>query len=221
MLLSSSTSGQIPSQPPPVLAEARNKIWITPSKYIVVIERDKSTKADRIVVNGKAMDLSAIYAKFAQDFDGTQTDIIIEAAADVRYGTVLTVMVYANDAGFNKFGLATRVANANPVAGKITGFQKDLDPSPKSSPSPSRQGANIEVLVNSNNVVYLDGNRTSLSNLYTGFVHYVALHRKHSGSGDAPHVALAADTDASWQTIILILDAARQAGDDDIGFVTE
>ena len=207
--------------PSPVLAEAHNKLFIDPSNYVIVIDRDPTTKTDRIQVNGMVIDISNVYDKIHSDFNYSQIDAVIEAAPDVHYGTVLTVMAAAHDAGFNNFGLATRTYDSGSTTGKLTGFQKDLDPNPKSSPSPSRRGANIEVLVNSKNVVYLDGNRTSHDNLYTGFAHYVSLHRNRSRSGDAPHVALTADTDASWQTIVLILDASRQAGDDNIGFVTE
>jgi biopolymer transport protein ExbD len=188
---------------------------------VIVIERDQTTKSDRIQVNGMVEDISAVYDKIHRDFDYSQSDAIIEAAPDVRYGTVLTVMAAAHYAGFTNFGLATRTVGSRSTAGKLTGFQKDLDPNPTSLHRPSRRGANIEVLVNSKNVVYIDGDRSSTSNLYTGIAQSVASHRKHSRSGDAPHVALTADTDASWQTIVLILDAARQAGDDDIGFVTE
>ena len=45
--------------------------------------------------------------------------------------------------------------------------------------------------------------------------------REHAAQGYLTHISLIADSAANYNTIIKILDAARQAGDDDVGFVTQ
>lgn len=214
-------SGQAISPHPGSLAEARNKLTLDPSKYVIVIEREQSTKTDRIVVNGALVDISAVYDQFHRDFDRSQTDAIIEAAPDVRYGTVLIVMASANAAGFTGFGLATRTVDSSPVPGKITGFQKNISPTGHVPHDRTGAVANVEVLVTKTSVVWIDNRRTALSALYSAAAHTVDVDRKRSATGGAPHISLTVDADAPWQTVVLILDAFRQAADDDVGFVTE
>jgi biopolymer transport protein ExbD len=103
------------------------------------------------------------------------------------------------------------------------GFQKQL---PKKSNAPqnvtqSQLRHDIEVEVTAKNVIYIDGKRVSMADLYSAMANAVAFHRDHVRQGYTTHVSLLADEDASYNTIIKILDAARQAGDDDVGFVTE
>jgi biopolymer transport protein ExbD len=212
---------QAADQQPPALAVARNKLTVDPSNYVIIIERDQSAKTDRIVVNGMPVDISDFFHKIQRDFDYSQTDTIIEAAPDVRYGTVLQVMAAANAAGFTGFGLATRQVNSRDVAGKITGFQKNVGATNHAAHNRAAAVANVEVLVTKTSIVWIDNKRTPLSVLYSAAAHTVDLERKHSFSGAAPHISLTADTEAPWQTIVLILDAFRQAADDNIGFVTE
>ena len=76
-------------------------------------------------------------------------------------------------------------------------------------------------MVNAHNVVYIDGRRTSDAHLYDDMSTAITYHRAHSNQNYSDHIALTADTDASYNTIIKILDAAREAKDDDVGFVTE
>jgi biopolymer transport protein ExbD len=103
------------------------------------------------------------------------------------------------------------------------GFQKQL---PKKNTSPQNITKNqlqhqIEVQVTAKNVVYIDGKPVPMADLYSDMQAAVSYHTTHAAQGYNTHVSLLADEDASYNTIIKILDAARQAGDDDVGFVTE
>ena len=102
------------------------------------------------------------------------------------------------------------------------GFQKEL---PKHAPpNPQQQNKNqthaIDVEVNAHNVVYIDGRKTSDARLYDDMATAITYHKAHAAQGYLEHISLTADSGASYNTIIKILDAAREAGDDDVGFVT-
>ena len=64
----------------------------------------------------------------------------------------------------------------------------------------------------------IDGVPCSSETLYARVAQAVASHTGRPGY--SRHIALLADRDASYDAIIRILDAARQAQDDDVGFVT-
>ncbi len=103
------------------------------------------------------------------------------------------------------------------------GFQKQL---PKKNNQPQnitlRQLKHqIDVRVTAKNRIYIDGKLVPSENLYDSFVSTVNFHKTHEAQGYTQHVSLIADQDANYNTIIKILDAARAAGDDDVGFVTE
>ena len=102
------------------------------------------------------------------------------------------------------------------------GFQKEL--AKHAPPTPPKannvQTHPIDVEVNAHNVVYIDGRRTSEAHLYNDMATAIAYHKAHAAQGYLSHIALTADSAASYATIIKILDAAREAGDDDVGFVT-
>jgi len=103
------------------------------------------------------------------------------------------------------------------------GFQKQL---PKKNTSPqnitkSQLQHQIDVEVTAKNKIYIDGKPVQSEQLYTVMSNTISYHQKHASQGYTTHVSLLADTDANYNTIIKILDAARQAGDDDVGFVTE
>ena len=103
------------------------------------------------------------------------------------------------------------------------GFQKELPKNNKVPPThnPKDQIHSIEVVVSAKNVVYIDGRRTSDARLYDDMASTIAYHRAHASQNFTDHIALTADADASYNTIIKVLDAAREAKDDDVGFVTE
>jgi biopolymer transport protein ExbD len=103
------------------------------------------------------------------------------------------------------------------------GFQKQL---PKKNNQPqtiSKQTLQhqIEVQVTAQNRIYIDQKLIPTQDLYNVMANTIAFHRSHANQGYTQHVSLIADQDASYNTIIKILDAARAAGNDDVGFVTE
>lgn len=94
------------------------------------------------------------------------------------------------------------------------GFEKQLPDSNAAPPQqPQKKTDNIEVLVNETGVIYIDGKRTDVAHIYSDMQD--VRHRK----GDK-HVSLTADVKAPYGTIIRILDAAKIAGLEDVGFVT-
>jgi len=103
------------------------------------------------------------------------------------------------------------------------GFQKQL---PKKNNTPqniTKQTLQhqIEVDVTAENRIYVDRQLIRSADLYNVLANTIAFHRTHANQGYTTHVSLVADSNASYNTIIKILDAARQAGDDDVGFVTQ
>ena len=103
------------------------------------------------------------------------------------------------------------------------GFQKEL---PKKSNAPQKINLRqlqhqIQVTVSKDNRIFIDGHQTTVARLYDDMVGAVRFHSEHANQGYTTHVSLLADTDAAYNTIIKVLDAARQAGDDDVGFVTQ
>lgn len=94
------------------------------------------------------------------------------------------------------------------------GFEKELS---KSSNSPTTQKNimknNIVVTVNDKGAIRVDGTLADAQTIYR--VLSDDIHRRGK-----KHIALIADAKAPYGIIIRILDAARQAGTDDVGFVT-
>ncbi|MGB8266072.1 MAG: biopolymer transporter ExbD [Candidatus Velthaea sp.] len=95
------------------------------------------------------------------------------------------------------------------------GFQKQLPDNSTNNPTPVQQHKNdIEVLVNETGRIFVDDKESNVKNIYSDM--YQAGKRK----GFKTHVALTADVKAQYGIIIRILDAAKDAGLDDVGFVT-
>jgi biopolymer transport protein ExbD len=99
------------------------------------------------------------------------------------------------------------------------GFQKHLSTAPpKHEPAPAFESHEILVEVTAQDRVSLDGKVIRFAQLYQMMAATVALHDHH---GYNRHIALYADSNASYNVIIKILDAARQAGDEDVGFMVQ
>ena len=94
------------------------------------------------------------------------------------------------------------------------GFEKQLPDKSDSTPTqPQHKTDNIDVLVNETGVIYVDGKRSDLNSIYSDMADV----RRRKGD---KHVSLTADVKAPYGTIIKILDAAKIAGLEDVGFVT-
>ena len=94
------------------------------------------------------------------------------------------------------------------------GFEKQLpDKSDNTVQQQQKKTDNIEVLVNAEGVIYVDGKRSDSAHIYAD-MQDVARRKGHK------HVSLTADVKAPYGTIIRILDAAKIARLEDVGFVT-
>jgi len=93
------------------------------------------------------------------------------------------------------------------------GFEKEL-PNKNNNPSTANKNKNdIEVDVNNKGVIFVDGAKTDQVGIYR--MMYEASKKKPHH-----HVAIVADAKAPYGVIIRILDAAKQSGLEDVGFVT-
>jgi len=94
------------------------------------------------------------------------------------------------------------------------GFQKNLPDKSDNSPIQQLKKAdNIQVLVNDKGVIYVDNKRTDRAHIYADMADVKRLRGNK-------HVSLTADVKAPYEAVILVLDAARLNGLDDVGFVT-
>jgi biopolymer transport protein ExbD len=93
------------------------------------------------------------------------------------------------------------------------GFEKQL-PDAGGLPPPHLTAARtIEIVVNETGAIFIDGKRSDERRLYADLNGVVRQRGRL-------HVALAADVKAPYAAIIRILDAAKYAGLNDVGFVT-
>ncbi len=94
------------------------------------------------------------------------------------------------------------------------GFQKELPNSNNAPPTSAQDNKkNIDIEVNNKGVIFVDNSKTDDKGIYYVLTQ-TAQRRGHI------HVSITADTKAPYGTIIRILDAAKQADLDDVGFVT-
>jgi biopolymer transport protein ExbD len=94
------------------------------------------------------------------------------------------------------------------------GFEKQLpDKNEQSQQQQQKKPDDIEVLVNETGTIFIDGKRSDVTHVYGD----MAAARARKGP---KHVSLTADVKAPYGTIIRILDAAKVAGLEDVGFVT-
>jgi biopolymer transport protein ExbD len=93
------------------------------------------------------------------------------------------------------------------------GFEKELaNHSNAQNQNPNKKNE-IDVIVNSKGVIYVDDTKTDVNGIYR--VMYDTMKKRGK-----KHVSLTADLKAPYGVIIRILDAAKDAGLEDVGFVT-
>lgn len=94
------------------------------------------------------------------------------------------------------------------------GFQKELPNKQNDNPSQQQKNKdNIEVDVNNRGVIFVDGKKSDETHIY---VDMQDVARKKPRK----HVSIVADAKAPYGLIIRILDAAKIANLEDVGFVT-
>ena len=203
------------------LPEARNRTKIRISGVVVIVSHDPLKDTDIIQIDASRINPADVYAKLRAYHNRSGNGMIIKAAPDVKYSTVLTLMDAAHQAGFSKFGLANRVQGLPTAGGAPAGFEKRLPTNPRLKITSASHLRPIEVTVNASDQVWIDGKLTPSAALYKAMAQTISFHREHAAQGYSTHIALVADQGTSWKTIIRILDAAKQAGVDDLGFVTQ
>jgi biopolymer transport protein ExbD len=93
------------------------------------------------------------------------------------------------------------------------GFEKEL-PNSNNTPNQQNQQKNdIEIDVNNKGVIFVDGQRTDSTGIYR-------VMQDTERKKGKKHVSIIADAKAPYGIIIRILDAAKEAGLEDVGFVT-
>jgi biopolymer transport protein ExbD len=93
------------------------------------------------------------------------------------------------------------------------GFEKELPNNNNSQPMTQKNKNNIEIDVNNKGVIFVDGQKTDQAGIYN----VMLTERAKRGN---KHVDIIADAKAPYGVIIRILDAAKVAGLEDVGFVT-
>jgi biopolymer transport protein ExbD len=94
------------------------------------------------------------------------------------------------------------------------GFEKELpNHNNNNNTSQQNQHNDIEVDVNNKGVIFVDGTKTDATGIYAVMA-TTARKKPHK------HVSVIADAKAPYGVIIRILDAAKEAGLEDVGFVT-
>ncbi len=93
------------------------------------------------------------------------------------------------------------------------GFEKELPNNNNAPPINQKKHDDIEVTVNNRGVIFVDGQRTDDVGVYGVMLN------ERSKRGNK-HVSIIADAKSPYGVIIRILDAAKQAGLEDVGFVT-
>jgi biopolymer transport protein ExbD len=94
------------------------------------------------------------------------------------------------------------------------GFEKELPNKNNNNQANENKNKNdIEVDVNNRGVIFVDGTKTNEAGVYSVMG---AVSKKKPNH----HVAIIADAKAPYGVIIRILDAAKLAGLEDVGFVT-
>ncbi len=94
------------------------------------------------------------------------------------------------------------------------GFEKQLPNHNNNNTQQNQNNKNdIEVDVNNKGVIFVDGTKTDETGIYRVMYDVSRKKPKH-------HVSVIADAKAPYGIIIRILDAAKEAGLEDVGFVT-
>ena len=93
------------------------------------------------------------------------------------------------------------------------GFEKQLPNSNNSQSTASKNKNDIQIVVNDKGVIYVDSTKTDTKGIYR--VMYETIKKRGKKK-----ISLTSDIKAPYGVIIRILDAAKRAGDENVGFVT-
>jgi biopolymer transport protein ExbD len=93
------------------------------------------------------------------------------------------------------------------------GFEKELPNHSNNTSQQNQQKNDIEIDVNNKGIIFVNGQRTDAVGIYR------VMYETERKLGHK-HVSIIADAKAPYGVIIRILDAAKEAGLEDVGFVT-
>ncbi len=93
------------------------------------------------------------------------------------------------------------------------GFEKQLPNSSNSQSTANKNKNDIQIIVNDKGVIFVDGTKTDTKGIYR--VMYDTIKKRGKKK-----ISLTSDIKAPYGVIIRILDAAKRAGDENVGFVT-
>jgi len=98
------------------------------------------------------------------------------------------------------------------------GFQKQMPKPHLGATIHPQTTKDIEISVAASGAIVVDGGLATSSELYDRVADAI---RNHTGRpGMSTHISLTAESAAPYETIVKVLDAAREAGDDDVGLIT-
>ena len=93
------------------------------------------------------------------------------------------------------------------------GFEKQLPNSSNAQSTASKNKKDIQIVVNDKGVIFVDSTKTDTKGIYR--VMYDTIKKRGKKK-----ISLTSDIKAPYGVIIRILDAAKRAGDENVGFVT-
>ncbi len=93
------------------------------------------------------------------------------------------------------------------------GFEKQLPNSNNAQSTVSKNKNDIQIVVNDKGVIFVDSTKTNTKGIYR--VMYDTIKKRGKKK-----ISLTSDIKAPYGVIIRILDAAKRAGDENVGFVT-
>jgi len=93
------------------------------------------------------------------------------------------------------------------------GFEKQLPNSNNAQSTASKNKKDIQIVVNDKGVIFVDSTKTDTKGIYR--VMYDTIKKRGKKK-----ISLTSDIKAPYGVIIRILDAAKRAGDENVGFVT-
>jgi len=91
----------------PKLPDAKNILKVQPSEIVVLIDSKNKVQVGSTIVD--QTDTGRVFHDLVQDTGGRLKTVIIKAAPDADFGTILRVMDAAKNEGLTGFGLANHI----------------------------------------------------------------------------------------------------------------
>jgi biopolymer transport protein ExbD len=91
----------------PKLPDAKNQLKVQPSEIVVLIDSKNRVQVGSTVVD--QTDAGRVFKELVSDTGGRLKTVIIKAAPDADFGTILRVMDAAKNEGLTGFGLANHI----------------------------------------------------------------------------------------------------------------